>query len=254
MAFCAGDTQRARAITARYQAYPVPRWRALFADARAQLDELDGAAAVVSDPQNREQRQTVLAAGEPALEVTLEGRTVTLDYRNLDACRVNYYPMDIELLFSRSPFVRQQGGQFAYVTPQYSVELPLATNLPRVSFDVPEQFRTSNVMLEIAAGPLARTQVYYANALEVQLLENYGMLQVTRRATHAPLPAVYVKVYARMTDGSITFYKDGYTDLRGKFDYASLSTDELDRVERFALLIMSDDCGALIREAAPPKR
>ncbi len=254
LAFCAGDTQRARAITARYQAYPVPRWRALFADARAQLDELDGAAAALSDPQNREQRQTVLAAGEPALEVTLEGHTVTLDYRNLDACRVNYYPMDIELLFSRNPFVRQQGGQFAYVTPPFSVAMPLATNQQRISFDVPERFRTSNVMLEVAAGPLARTQVYYANALEVQMLENYGRLQVTRRATRAPLPAVYIKVYARMADGSITFYKDGYTDLRGTFDYVSLSTDELDRVARFALLIMSDDCGALIREAAPPKR
>ena len=34
----------------------------------------------------------------------------------------------------------------------------------------------------------------------------------------------YVKTYARMKDGSIRFYKDGYTDLRGRFDFGSLSS------------------------------
>ena len=50
------------------------------------------------------------------------------------------------------------------------------------------------------------------------------------------------------------FYKDGYTDLRGRFDYASLSTNELDVAQKFSLLILSDDHGAVVREANPPKR
>ena len=57
-----------------------------------------------------------------------------------------------------------------------------------------------------------------------------------------------------MPNGSIRFYKDGYTDLRGRFDYASLSTNDLDQVERFALLVMSNDQGAVVREVAPPAR
>ena len=65
---------------------------------------------------------------------------------------------------------------------------------------------------------------------------------------------VYVKVYARMNDGEIRFYKDGYTDLRGRFDYTSLNTNELDSVARFALLILSENDGAVVREADPPKR
>jgi hypothetical protein len=65
---------------------------------------------------------------------------------------------------------------------------------------------------------------------------------------------VYVKVYSKMQDGAVRFYKDGYTDLRGRFDYASLSTNEIDGVSRFAVLVMSDSEGAIIREAAPPKR
>jgi hypothetical protein len=78
------------------------------------------------------------------------------------------------------------------------------------------------------------------------------------RITHAhsakPLSKVYVKVYARMRGGSVRFYKDGYTDLRGRFDYTSLNTNDLDHVERFSLLILSDEHGAVVREANPPKR
>jgi hypothetical protein len=69
-----------------------------------------------------------------------------------------------------------------------------------------------------------------------------------------PLAKVYVKVYARMEDGSVAFYKDGYTDLRGRFDYATLSVDELDGIDRFAILVLSPDNGAVVRTAAPPKR
>jgi hypothetical protein len=52
----------------------------------------------------------------------------------------------------------------------------------------------------------------------------------------------------------VKFHKDGYTDLRGRFDYASVSTPEQLPVERFAVLALSDERGALIREAAPPQR
>ena len=63
---------------------------------------------------------------------------------------------------------------------------------------------------------------------------------------------VYVKVYARR-GGVVSFYKDGYTDLRGAFDYATVSVGPgLEGVERFAILIMSEDHGALIREVGPP--
>ena len=63
-----------------------------------------------------------------------------------------------------------------------------------------------------------------------------------------------MKVYAKNKDGSIAFYKDGYTDLRGKLDYASLSTNEIDNVQKFSILVLSESDGAMVREAAPPKQ
>ena len=65
---------------------------------------------------------------------------------------------------------------------------------------------------------------------------------------------VYVKVYSQQKDGGIKFYKDGYTDLRGRFDYASLSTGDLESVAKFSLLISSKNNGSMVREAMPPLR
>ena len=109
-------------------------------------------------------------------------------------------------------------------------------------------------MVELVADGIHKSQGYYPHSLGLQLTENYGQIRVAHEKSGKPLAKVYVKVYARMKGGEVKFYKDGYTDLRGRFDYTSLNTNELDHVERFALLIMSDTHGALIREAAPPKR
>ena len=55
-----------------------------------------------------------------------------------------------------------------------------------------------------------------------------------------------------MPTGQVKFYKDGYTDLRGRFDYASLSAQKSRGAVRYALLVLSDKDGAVIREVAPP--
>src|SRR5204863_3119035 len=111
-----------------------------------------------------------------------------------------------------------------------------------------------NVMVEITAAGTKKAHAYYANSLDVQLVENYGQIKVAQQDGGKPVPKAYVKVYAKSKDGKVAFYKDGYTDLRGKLDYASLSTNELDNVEKFSILVMSDTQGALVREAMPPKQ
>ena len=119
---------------------------------------------------------------------------------------------------------------------------------------MPKQFHNSNVLVEITARRQTKSKAYYANSLSVQTVENYGHVQVAHADSRKPISTVYVKVYARMKDGRVKFYKDGYTDLRGLFDYTSLNTNELDFVDRFSLLVLSEDQGAIVREAKPPKR
>ena len=66
------------------------------------------------------------------------------------------------------------------------------------------------------------------------------------------LTKVYVKWFSKSTNGEVSFFKDGYTDIRGRFDYVSLNTSDLKGVQKFALFIMSDSHGSLIRECNPP--
>ncbi len=65
---------------------------------------------------------------------------------------------------------------------------------------------------------------YYASQLKVQIIEAFGELKVQDKATDKALPSVYIKVFSKDRHGKETFYKDGYTDIRGKFDYVSTSS------------------------------
>jgi hypothetical protein len=109
-------------------------------------------------------------------------------------------------------------------------------------------------LIEVSAAGKTRSAPYYANAMDVKLTESYGQLKATDAVGGKPLAKVYVKVYARHADGQVKYFKDGYTDHRGRFDYATVSTPEKSPVERFAILVMSDIHGAVIREAVPPQR
>jgi hypothetical protein len=99
---------------------------------------------------------------------------------------------------------------------------------------------------------LVRRKPCLQGSLGVQWLQNFGQLAVTLGSTGKALPKVYVKVYAKQADGSVRFHKDGYTDLRGRFDYASLSGSDIPAATRFAILVSSDTNGAVIGEVDPP--
>ena len=50
-------------------------------------------------------------------------------------------------------------------------------------------------------------------------------------AQNKPTSKAYVKVYrAPPTTASVRFFQDGYTDLRGRFDYASLNSKRVTRL------------------------
>lgn len=251
--FYLAETGAAREVASKYADYPVDRWQKLFALVLAQLDEIDGKSGAVIDREDRDQQEGQLARTEPTLTFEIKNEKVIVKSQNLKEARVNYYLMDLEFLFSTSPFVTSDTSRFSIIQPNQTASVELeedgTTEIP-----LPEEFRRSNVLIEIVAGGQRKAEAHYANTLDAQVVENYGRIEVTASDTGKPLPGVYVKVYARTAADEVKFYKDGYTDLRGKFDYTSLNTGEMDDVERFAILILSEKNGAVVREAAPPKR
>ena len=63
-----------------------------------------------------------------------------------------------------------------------------------------------------------------------------------------------MKVYAKDPDRQIKFYKDGYTDARGRFDYASVSAAEAQGASGFVILVLDEEKGATLHDVAAPNR
>jgi hypothetical protein len=269
--FYRGQVDRAAKIANQYAEYPVPRWAEMFSQIRQQVDQhsrlLAGSGAgpssgpPASNTQEqglltdaREQQMAAQAAAAVALDLEVRDGSVSLRYRNLDAVQVNYYLMDIELLFSRNPFVSQASDQVPAIRPNLSETVKLDASDSVSALELPEAMRNRNVLVEVTAAGISRSTWLTASSLLVSLAEPAGRLQVLSQSGRLPVSAAYVKVFARHQDGSVRFFKDGYTDLNGNFDYTSLSTSDLDNTQRLAILVLDEKLGAVVREANPPTR
>ncbi|MEA3208203.1 MAG: hypothetical protein QOE70_1260 [Chthoniobacter sp.] len=281
-AFYEEQTASARQIAAGYADHPVDRWRKLFAEVTAQLDEIENKAVARAgdDQPNREKQQAELAASEPAMDFKVENRSIALTWKNLREVTINYYLMDPEFLFSASPFVTQDPGRFSIIKPTQSAQQALPEGKDALDIPLPAAFAKANVLVEILGAGQRKAQAYHANTLKLALAENYGRFELRDSVAGQPVSKAYVKVYARLKNGTVRFFKDGYTDLRGKFDYASLNSSdrggpprpmpqdarggasgldyqmlapqELNEVDRLSILILSEAHGALVREVGPP--
>jgi hypothetical protein len=247
-----GEVGRARELVGRWRDLPVDRWQRKHAALAAMLDELDGEAPAIVDPRSREQQHADLAARQPTFEIALDRDGVAIRHQHVAALELRFFEMDVELLFSRQPFVQSDVSRFSFIEPGHREHLTEPPVEHRVAW--PTALRGKNVVVEAVGAGQRKAKIHYANDLATSLAHQVGQLRVQRASDRAALPATYVKVYARSHGGAVAFYKDGYTDLRGWFDYATLSTDDLDRVERFAILVCSDASGAAILETTPPQR
>jgi hypothetical protein len=103
--------------------------------------------------------------------------------------------MDVELLFSRSPFASQSGRQFAFTKPASSQTLKLPAGKARVSVPVPDELLRKIMLVEVSAAGKTRVAPYFAGEMDVKLTENDGQVRATDSAGGKPLSKVYVKVY-----------------------------------------------------------
>jgi hypothetical protein len=247
--FFTGDVQGARRTAERYREYPVDHWRKRFTDVIAQLDEIEGRVAPANGGGTTDH-----AAMAPSLELTLDGPRGRIAYRNIGQAEVRYFELDVEFAFSAQPFASEAGTSAAFVRPSLAETKDLPPGGSEVVFDIPAAFHSKNVLVEVRGKGLVRSRTYFANALDVRVIESWGQVAVSELQSHKPLAKTYVKVFAKLPDGQVRFHKDGYTDLRGRFDYASLSDDPNAGAARYSVLVLSDDRGAVIREVSPPAR
>eukprot|EP01012_Entosiphon_sulcatum_P001348 TRINITY_DN10254_c0_g1_i5.p1 TRINITY_DN10254_c0_g1~~TRINITY_DN10254_c0_g1_i5.p1 ORF type:complete len:478 (-),score=77.70 TRINITY_DN10254_c0_g1_i5:13-1398(-) len=249
------DLERAKAIARKHQNHPVARWAKLFTTMLQHISEAEAAEGpaaaetMPSDTAGSTDKTTFLEFA------AVEGQ-VSIRHQGVAEVVLNCYKMDLELLFSTNPFVTQDLSRFSIIQPNVSLPIRLAeqstTSVTTTVVSIPSELGAENVFMELLGAGHRCVQASYANVLNVLLNERRGLLYVRKRADGKPVPISYVKVYAQTKDGTTRFYKDGYTDLRGVFDFVKLSTNELEEVSRFAILVNTQDFGSVVREAQPP--
>ena len=244
--------ERAAAIAKTHAEHPVDRWRTRFQTVLAHVEEIRSGATTTVDPDNRTESQTEMAARAASFDFSIESGSVEVTYQNLEQLQVNYYQMDVELLFSRNPFGQTSSDGFSLIQPNDSQVIKLDDS-GKTSFEIPDELQNKNVTVEITSPDQSKSRAYFAHSMSVQVTENYGQLRIATKESGAPIPKTYIKVYAKSADGRTAFFKDGYTDLRGRFDYATQSNSPLDGITQFSILIMSEEHGTTVRQASPPK-
>ena len=103
----------AREVVERYLSYPILSWRRLFVEIANQLAEYDGEDIQEEDTttkgkeEDSKKKNQKAAEKEESLNSELEGKTVILTYQNLAEFTVTLYEINLEILFSRNPFLSQ---------------------------------------------------------------------------------------------------------------------------------------------------
>lgn len=248
-----GQVEAAALIAERYREYPVEHWQQRFGIMREQLAEIRGGVAAVVNPDDPAQVQAAAASEAESFQFKVADGKLELEYRNLERLTLNLYAMDVELSFSRKPFAAEAEDGFAMIRPNVSQPIKLEAKSGRQTIALPEAYRSRNVLVELRSGEQTQSEAIYANNLNVQFREAFGDLQVSNCQTGAFLPQTYVKVYGQRADGSVVFVKDGYTDLRGRFDYLTQSNVALDGVQKLAVLVLNSEQGTLIRTVGMPR-
>eukprot|EP01133_Synstelium_polycarpum_P010245 gene10245-11946_t len=255
--FFNANPTHARQLAEKYKTYPVSRWRTLFQDMHNKIQQITNQATIDVDQSenDRERRHRSMTSSEPSFDISLEpDRCISVIHNNLSDITINYYIMDIELLFSTSPFVQHQSGSnhFLYISPNKSESFPLLEKNGTQSFPIPKEFANSNILIDCTSSGIHHNLTVYSNNLSVQITEKAGQLRIIQKMSKSPISKSYVKVYQKSKTGSVSFWKDGYTDIAGYFDYSSVSSGNLSDVSKFSILIIHKEHGAVIKEAKPP--
>merc|ERR1712080_714354 len=121
-----------------------------------------------------------------------------------------------------------------------------------ISFADDENFSS---IIEIVGAPtnqganLVKALTDYDNDLTCEVAEGLQQVRVSNSRSGKPLSKAYVKVYGRdRITGDAVFFKDGYTDLRGRFAYGYISTDQGQDTDKFAVLVATESAGSTVVE------
>ena len=231
--------ENSQTLVSNYLTYPIPTWRKKFEE----LHQIFTEVTALHTP------ETIQVKEHPALSFTIEGSSMKLDYCGLESCTVSFFTLNLEVIFSLNPEMNEDNFNFGYSKPVKEMRLSLG-NKGKMEIELPEDLRRKNLFVEVEFAGNKKRQIVYSAEFRYLLFESQGIVKVLDRSGK-PKAGIYVKAYAQRA-GKLEFYKDGFTDIRGKFDYVSVANSNLQSLQKFSILIIDRQLGELIVNASPP--
>ncbi|KAF9165338.1 hypothetical protein DFQ26_000272 [Actinomortierella ambigua] len=135
------------------------------------------------------------------------------------------------------------------------------------------QYVNTNCMISVTTNPPAATKhwrAYYSQTMAVDVNEKLGLFRVVSKKDQRPIRGGYVKVYAHFKNSEgdskkeTVFWKDGYTDLVGRFNYAQVSSRATNNdqssgggggmsdIRRFVVYVDGGSDGCLVKAVPVP--
>jgi hypothetical protein len=250
----------ARNIAAKYHNFPDLSWRKRFREITKQIAEHDKGMVEKAEEEKKtgvqDKSNKELADRSEYLSLELkEHFQLAVTHKNVSRLTISFYKLEMEILFSNDPFLEKDIMNFVSVNPNHMLKFKVtkSSEFKTSIVQIPENLQKDSLFIQVKAKDKFEIVKSFNSHLRVHTIEDFGLLNVTDLKGKC-LNSVYVKCFSKKRDGSVKFYKDGYTDFRGSFDYASLNSDSLNDIEKFGLFVYSNEHGSVILTAKPPSQ
>jgi len=172
----------ARETCQKYLQYPVLSWRSLFVEVSNQLAEFDGKGQIEDEvTKNTEKRLNQdNAQKEEVANIEVKDNKLLLTHQNVREITLAFYRIDLEVLFSRNPFITQSKDEFSFIQPSEieKVNIQNPQDLQKLTLEIPQKLQRFNLHIELRTEEKRLSATYFSTSLKVHILENYGQVKV----------------------------------------------------------------------------
>ena len=161
--------EKAREIMKKYKDIAISSWKNMFNEIEDQLNEYDGKInfdeEITKEEKELSKKEKYKAESEENLNIELKDQEINIIYKNISEFTVKYYIIDIEILFSSSPFVKKTKVDFDLVKPQKIQKIKVDNDSKENKYllKIPEELKNKNFYIEISSDKKKENAIYYSS-------------------------------------------------------------------------------------------
>ena len=236
--FLKGEPEKAKGISQLWVKSAKEPWRKRFLEITTQANQIANNA-LLKPHENADSSSRSWAAS------LTKGNILRIEHKQMEDIVVQVYPVDLELLFSNSPFLDSSDTNYKAIRPLQELTIKLDKEETSTEFKLPEPYQTGNHLLVIDDGEKDWLHPLQSTKISTTVNTGSGLLQAI--SEDKPVSHCYVKIYVLSEMGNVEFLKDGHTDLRGMFDYRSHNVHSPADVQSYAIFISHPDLGCITK-------